>query len=31
MLFKAYVNLCDFMVGSYVTLGTRAAHSYIYL
>jgi len=24
MLYKVYVNLCDFRVGSYVTLGTRA-------
>jgi len=24
MLYKVYVNLCDFKGGSYVTLGTRA-------
>jgi len=31
MLYKDYVNLCDFRVGSYVTLGTRAAQSHIYM
>jgi len=31
MLYKVYVNLCDFRVGSCVTLGTRAAQSYIYM
>jgi len=31
MLYKVYVNLCDFSVGSYVTQGTRAAQSYIYM
>jgi len=28
MLYKVYVNLCDFRVGSYVTLGTKAAQFY---
>jgi len=28
MLNKVYVKLCDFRVGSYVTLGTKAAQSY---
>jgi len=31
MLYKVYVNLCDFTAGSYVTLGTRAAQFYIYM
>jgi len=31
MLYKVYVNLCDFKTGSYVSLGTRAAQSYIYM
>jgi len=31
MLYKIYVNLCDFKAGSYVTIGTRAAHYYIYM
>jgi len=30
MLYKVYVNLCDIRVGSYVTLGTKAAqYNYI--
>jgi len=28
MLYKIDVNLCDIRVGSYVTLGTKAAQSY---
>jgi len=28
MLYKVYLNLCDFGVGSYLTLGTKAAQSY---
>jgi len=28
MLYKVYVDLCDFRVGSYVTLGTKATQSY---
>jgi len=31
MLYKVYVNLCDFKMGSYVSLGTTAAQSYIYM
>jgi len=31
MLYKVYVNLYDFRVGSYVTLETRVAQSYIYV
>jgi len=31
MLYKVHVNLCDLRAGSYVTLGTRAAQSYIYM
>jgi len=29
MLYKVYVNICDIRVGSYVTLGTKAAQCYI--
>jgi len=31
MIYKVNINLCDFRVGSYVTLGTRAAQCYIYV
>jgi len=28
MIYEVYANLCDIRVGSYVTLGTKAAQSY---
>jgi len=31
MLYKVYVNLCDFRAESYETLGTIDAYSYIYM
>jgi len=30
-IYKVYVNICDFRVGSYVILGTRASQHYIYM
>jgi len=31
MLYKVYVNVCDFRAGSYVNLETRAAQFHIYV